>query len=43
MEDLPICEIATALNISSNSAKQAVFRAVAKLRNTLAPLAGGPA
>ena len=43
MEDLPISEIATALNISSNSAKQAVFRAVAKLRNTLAPLAGGPA
>ena len=43
IEDLPISEIATALNISSNSAKQAVFRAVAKLRNTLAPLAGGPA
>jgi RNA polymerase sigma-70 factor (ECF subfamily) len=43
MEDLPISEIATALNISSNSAKQAIFRAVAKLRSTLAPLAGGPA
>jgi RNA polymerase sigma-70 factor, ECF subfamily len=43
MEDLPISEIATALNISSNSAKQAIFRAVAKLRNALAPLAGGPA
>ena len=43
MEDLPIAEIATALNISANSAKQAVFRAVAKLRCSLAPLAGGPA
>jgi RNA polymerase sigma-70 factor (ECF subfamily) len=41
MEDLPIAEIATALNISANSAKQAVFRAVGKLRRSLAPLAGG--
>ncbi|HEV2711268.1 MAG TPA: RNA polymerase sigma factor [Edaphobacter sp.] len=41
MEDLPIAEIATALNVPANSAKQAVFRAVAKLRRSLAPLAGG--
>jgi RNA polymerase sigma-70 factor (ECF subfamily) len=41
MEDIPISEIAAALNISGNSAKQAVFRAVAKLRRSLAPLAGG--
>ena len=41
MEDIPIPEIATALNITSNSAKQAVFRAVSKLRRSLAPLAGG--
>jgi RNA polymerase sigma-70 factor (ECF subfamily) len=41
MEDLPIAEIATALNIPANSAKQAVFRAVGKLRRSLAPLAGG--
>jgi len=41
MEDVPIAEIATALNISANSAKQAVFRAVAKLRSSLAPIAGG--
>lgn len=43
MEDLLIAEIATALHITANSAKQAVFRAVAKLRSSLAPLAGGPA
>jgi RNA polymerase sigma-70 factor (ECF subfamily) len=41
MEDLPIAEIASALNIPANSAKQAVFRAVSKLRRSLAPLAGG--
>ncbi|RXH56464.1 RNA polymerase sigma factor [Granulicella sibirica] len=37
MEELPIAEIATALNIPANSAKQAVFRAVGKLRRALAP------
>ena len=41
MEDLPISEIAAALNVPANSAKQAVFRAVGKLRRSLAPLAGG--
>lgn len=41
MEDLPISEIATALNVPANSAKQAVFRAVGKLRRSLAPVAGG--
>ena len=41
MEDLPIAEIAAALNVPANSAKQAVFRAVGKLRRSLAPLAGG--
>jgi RNA polymerase sigma-70 factor (ECF subfamily) len=41
MEDLPIAEIAAALNVPANSAKQAVFRAVSKLRRSLAPLAGG--
>ena len=41
MEEMPISEIATALNVPSNSAKQAVFRAVSKLRRSLAPLAGG--
>lgn len=41
MEDVPMAEIATALNITSNSAKQAVFRAVSKLRRSLAPIAGG--
>jgi RNA polymerase sigma-70 factor (ECF subfamily) len=38
MEELPIAEIATALNIPANSAKQAVFRAVGKLRRSLAPM-----
>jgi RNA polymerase sigma-70 factor (ECF subfamily) len=38
MEELPIAEIATALNIPANSAKQAVFRAVGKLRRALAPM-----
>jgi RNA polymerase sigma-70 factor (ECF subfamily) len=41
MEDVPMVEIATALNITSNSAKQAVFRAVSKLRRSLTPIAGG--
>lgn len=41
MEDLPIAEIADALHIPANSAKQAVFRAVGKLRRALAPVAGG--
>ncbi|CAN5732726.1 RNA polymerase sigma factor SigW [soil metagenome] len=41
MEDMPIAEIATALHVTGNSAKQAVFRAVAKLRQALAPAAGG--
>ena len=41
MEDLPLAEIATALNLPANSIKQAVFRAVGKLRRSLAPLAGG--
>ena len=41
MEDVSMAEIATALNIPANSVKQAVFRAVSKLRRSLAPLAGG--
>ncbi len=41
MEEMPILEIASALNVPANSAKQAVFRAVSKLRRSLAPLAGG--
>lgn len=43
MEEVPIAEIATALQVTANSAKQAVFRAVAKLRRALqsAPVAGG--
>ena len=41
MEELPITEIAAALNVPANSAKQAVFRAVGKLRRLLAPVAGG--
>ena len=41
MEDIPMAEIATTLNITSNSAKQAVFRAVSKLRRSLTPVAGG--
>ena len=43
MEDLPIAEIATALQVPANSAKQAVFRAVGKLRRALTPVAGGAA
>jgi RNA polymerase sigma-70 factor, ECF subfamily len=41
MEEVSMTEIATALNITVNSAKQAVFRAVSKLRRSLAPIAGG--
>jgi RNA polymerase sigma-70 factor, ECF subfamily len=41
MEDVSMTEIAVALNITVNSAKQAVFRAVGKLRRSLAPIAGG--
>lgn len=41
MEDVPMAEIAAALSITSNSAKQAVFRAVSKLRRSLTPIAGG--
>jgi RNA polymerase sigma-70 factor (ECF subfamily) len=38
MEDRSTEEIAGALGIAPNSAKQAVFRAVQKLRQSLAPL-----
>ena len=38
MEDRSTEEIATALDIAPNAAKQAVFRAVQKLRRQLAPL-----
>lgn len=38
MEDRTTDEIATALGIAPNSAKQAVFRAVQKLRQSLTPL-----
>ena len=41
MEDIPLAEIASALNVPINSVKQAVFRAVNKLRHSLSPLAGG--
>ena len=41
MEEVSMPEIATALNITANSAKQAVFRAVSKLRRALAPIVGG--
>ncbi len=41
MEDFGVSEIATALNIPGSSVKQAVFRAVGKLRRSLAPLEGG--
>lgn len=37
MEDQPMAVIADSLDVSVNSAKQAVFRAVAKLRRELAP------
>jgi RNA polymerase sigma-70 factor, ECF subfamily len=38
MEDQSTDEIAAALNVAPNAAKQAVFRAVKKLRRELAPL-----
>jgi RNA polymerase sigma-70 factor (ECF subfamily) len=38
MEDCSTEEIAAALNIAPNAAKQAVFRAVRKLRQQLKPL-----
>jgi len=41
MEDQPMAEIAAALNVPVNSVKQAVFRAVGKLRQSLALLEGG--
>jgi len=41
MEDFATAEIATALNIPGSSVKQAVFRAVGKLRRSLATLEGG--
>lgn len=41
MEDMPIAEIAEALRVPANSAKQAVFRAVSKLRASLTPITGG--
>jgi RNA polymerase sigma-70 factor, ECF subfamily len=37
MEDQPMAVISTALGVPVNAAKQAVFRAVAKLRRELAP------
>jgi RNA polymerase sigma-70 factor (ECF subfamily) len=41
MEEMPISEIAAALEVPANSAKQAVFRAVSKLRRALMPVVGG--
>jgi RNA polymerase sigma-70 factor (ECF subfamily) len=38
MEEQPIQIIANALGISANATKQAIFRAVAKLRRELAPV-----
>jgi RNA polymerase sigma-70 factor (ECF subfamily) len=38
MEDRSTAEIAEVLSIAPNAAKQAVFRAVQKLRHSLAPL-----
>jgi RNA polymerase sigma-70 factor, ECF subfamily len=40
LEDCSISEIAAALGIAPNAAKQAVFRAVQKLRRELTPLRG---
>lgn len=40
MEEQPIAEIAKALGVPANSAKQAVFRAVGKLRQALKPQRG---
>jgi RNA polymerase sigma-70 factor (ECF subfamily) len=42
MEDRSTTEIAAALEIAPNAAKQAVFRAVQKLRRSLAPLRVNP-
>lgn len=42
MEDRSTTEIASALEIAPNAAKQAVFRAVQKLRRSLAPLRVNP-
>jgi len=42
MEDRSTAEIAEALSIAPNAAKQAVFRAVQKLRRSLAPLRTTP-
>lgn len=42
MEDRSTSEIANALEIAPNAAKQAVFRAVQKLRRSLAPLRVNP-
>ena len=41
MEDVPLAEIAEALRVPTNSVKQAVFRAVGKLRRSLRPAVGG--
>ena len=41
MEELPIAEIAEALKVPAGAAKQAVFRAVSKLRRALQPAMGG--
>ena len=41
MEEMSIAAIAEALRVPANSAKQAVFRAVSKLRRSLAPDMGG--
>jgi len=38
MENCSTVEIASTLHIAPNAAKQAVFRAVQKLRRSLAPL-----
>jgi RNA polymerase sigma-70 factor (ECF subfamily) len=40
LEDRSMSEIAELLEIAPNAAKQAVFRAVQKLRRELAPLRG---
>jgi len=40
MEDQPIAVISAALGVPANSARQAVFRAVAKLRQQLKPASG---
>jgi RNA polymerase sigma-70 factor (ECF subfamily) len=40
LEDRSISEIAEVLGIAANAAKQAVFRAVQKLRRELAPMRG---